>query len=44
MSYRLVIKNRAEQDLRQQAEYMLQNGNVDAAVNFWRRQKQRFLN
>ena len=34
MSYRLVIKNRAEQDLRQQAEYILQNGNVDAAVNF----------
>jgi toxin ParE1/3/4 len=34
MSYRLIIKNRAEQDLRQQAEYILLNGNTDAATRF----------
>jgi toxin ParE1/3/4 len=34
MTYRLIIKDRAEQDLRQQAEYILLNGNADAAVRF----------
>ncbi|GET39773.1 type II toxin-antitoxin system RelE/ParE family toxin [Microseira wollei] len=34
MTYRLIIKERAEQDLRQQAEYILLNGNADAAVRF----------
>lgn len=34
MNYRLIIRNRATQDLRQQAEYILQNGNSEAAVKF----------
>jgi toxin ParE1/3/4 len=34
MNYRLVIKNRAEQDLRGQAEYLLRQGNRDAAIAF----------
>lgn len=34
MSRRLVIKNQAARDLRQQAEYILQQGNVTAAEEF----------
>jgi toxin ParE1/3/4 len=34
MSYRLEIKNRATQDLRLQANYILMNGSVDAAERF----------
>lgn len=34
MSYRLIIADRAEQDLRQQAEYILRQGNAEAAVSF----------
>ncbi|MBW4671293.1 MAG: type II toxin-antitoxin system RelE/ParE family toxin [Cyanomargarita calcarea GSE-NOS-MK-12-04C] len=34
MNYRLIIKDRATQDLRQQANYILVNGNVDVAVKF----------
>jgi toxin ParE1/3/4 len=34
MNYRLIIKNRATQDLRQQANYILINGNADVAVKF----------
>ncbi|NJL78687.1 MAG: type II toxin-antitoxin system RelE/ParE family toxin [Richelia sp. RM2_1_2] len=34
MSYRLIIKDRATQDLRQLANYILVNGNADVAVNF----------
>ncbi|MDF5727979.1 MAG: type II toxin-antitoxin system RelE/ParE family toxin [Rhizonema sp. PD38] len=31
MNYRLIVKDRATQDLRQQANYILVNGNADAA-------------
>lgn len=34
MNYQLIVKNRATQDLRQQANYILVNGNADAAVKF----------
>ena len=34
MSYRLVVRHRATQDLRQQANYILVNGNADVAVKF----------
>lgn len=34
MSYRLIVRDRATQDLRQQANYILVNGNADAAVKF----------
>jgi toxin ParE1/3/4 len=34
MSYQLIVKNRATQDLRQQANYILVNGNVPAAEQF----------
>jgi toxin ParE1/3/4 len=34
MNYRLIIRDRATQDLRQQANYVLVNGNADAAVKF----------
>jgi toxin ParE1/3/4 len=34
MSYRLIIKNRATQDLRQQANYILVNGDSRAAERF----------
>jgi toxin ParE1/3/4 len=34
MSYRLIIKDRATQDLRQLANYILVNGNADVAVKF----------
>jgi toxin ParE1/3/4 len=34
MNYRLIIKNRAERDLREQAEYLLRQGDVDQAVTF----------
>jgi len=34
MSYRLIIKDRATQDLRQLANYILVNANADVAVNF----------
>jgi toxin ParE1/3/4 len=34
MNYRLIIKDPATQDLRQQAEYILQQGNTEAAVRF----------
>ncbi|MDF5719999.1 MAG: type II toxin-antitoxin system RelE/ParE family toxin [Rhizonema sp. PD37] len=34
MNYRLIVKDRATQDLRQQANYILVNGNADAAVKF----------
>jgi toxin ParE1/3/4 len=34
MSRKLTIRNRATQDLRQQANYILNNGNVDAAEHF----------
>ena len=34
MNYRLIVKNRATQDLRQEANYILVNGNTGAAVRF----------
>ncbi len=34
MNYQLIVKDRATQDLRQQANYMLVNGNADVAVKF----------
>jgi len=34
MSYRLIIKDRATQDLRQLANYILVSGNADVAVKF----------
>ena len=34
MSYRLIIRDRATQDLRQQANYILVNGNSHAAGQF----------
>jgi toxin ParE1/3/4 len=34
MNYRLIIKDRATQDLRQLANYILANGNADVAVEF----------
>ena len=34
MSRKLTIRNRATQDLRQQANYILNNGSVGAAENF----------
>jgi toxin ParE1/3/4 len=34
MSYQLIVKHRATQDLRQQANYILVNGNVRAAERF----------
>ena len=34
MNYRLIIKDRATQDLRQLANYILVNGNTQIAVNF----------
>jgi toxin ParE1/3/4 len=34
MNYRLIVKNRATQDLRAQANYILVNGNADVAVKF----------
>lgn len=34
MSYKLVVRNQATQDLRQQANYILLNGNADVAVKF----------
>ena len=34
MSYQLIVKNRATQDLRQQANYILVNGNAPAAERF----------
>jgi toxin ParE1/3/4 len=34
MNYQLVVKDRATQDLRQQANYILVNGNADVAVKF----------
>jgi toxin ParE1/3/4 len=34
MNYRLIVKNRATQDLRAQANYILVNSNADAAVKF----------
>jgi toxin ParE1/3/4 len=34
MSRKLTIRNRATQDLRQQANYILNNGNVDVAEHF----------
>ncbi|GAB4205838.1 MAG: hypothetical protein Fur006_62330 [Coleofasciculaceae cyanobacterium] len=34
MSYRLIIRDRATQDLRQQANYILVNGNTHAAGQF----------
>ncbi len=34
MNYRLIIRDRATQDLRQQANYVLVNGNADAVVRF----------
>lgn len=34
MSRQLIIRNRATQDLRQQANYILGNGSVDAAEQF----------
>jgi toxin ParE1/3/4 len=34
MSYRLIVKDRATQDLRHLANYILVNGNTDAAVKF----------
>jgi toxin ParE1/3/4 len=34
MSYRLVVKDKATQDLRQLANYILVNGNADVAVKF----------
>ena len=34
MNYRLIVKDRATQDLRQLANYILVNGNVDVAVKF----------
>ncbi len=41
MNYWLIVKDRATQDLRQQANYILVNGNADAAVKSWMRRKQR---
>jgi len=34
MNYRLIVKDRATQDLRQQANYILVNGNADVAAKF----------
>ncbi|QLE57117.1 type II toxin-antitoxin system RelE/ParE family toxin [Nostoc sp. TCL26-01] len=34
MNYRLIVKDRATQDLRHLANYILVNGNADAAVKF----------
>ncbi|MBW4645720.1 MAG: type II toxin-antitoxin system RelE/ParE family toxin [Goleter apudmare HA4340-LM2] len=34
MSYKLVVRDQATQDLRQQANYILVNGNADVAVKF----------
>ncbi len=34
MNYRLIIKDRATQDLRQLANYILVNGNAQIAVKF----------
>ena len=34
MSYRLIVKDRATQDLRHLANYILINGNTDVAVKF----------
>ncbi|MBN4000972.1 type II toxin-antitoxin system RelE/ParE family toxin [Nostoc sp. LPT] len=34
MSYKLVVTDQATQDLRQQANYILVNGNADVAVKF----------
>ncbi|BAZ01888.1 hypothetical protein NIES37_58950 [Tolypothrix tenuis PCC 7101] len=34
MNYRLIVKDRATQDLRQLANYILVNGNADVAVKF----------
>ncbi len=34
MSYRLIVKDRATQDLRHLANYILVNGNTDVAVKF----------
>jgi toxin ParE1/3/4 len=34
MNYCLSVRNRATQDLRQQANYILVNGNSDAALRF----------
>ncbi|MHC5763193.1 hypothetical protein [Nostoc sp.] len=34
MNYRLIVKDRATQDLRHLANYILVNGNTDAAVKF----------
>jgi toxin ParE1/3/4 len=34
MNYRLVVKDKATQDLRQLANYILVNGNADVAVKF----------
>jgi toxin ParE1/3/4 len=34
MSRKLIIRNRATQDLRQQANYILNNGNISAAEHF----------
>ncbi|MDR9898922.1 type II toxin-antitoxin system RelE/ParE family toxin [Aetokthonos hydrillicola Thurmond2011] len=34
MNYRLIVKDRATQDLRHLANYILLNGNADAAVKF----------
>jgi toxin ParE1/3/4 len=34
MNYRLIVKDQATQDLRQQANYILVNGNTDIAVKF----------
>ncbi|MBF2005236.1 MAG: type II toxin-antitoxin system RelE/ParE family toxin [Chlorogloeopsis fritschii C42_A2020_084] len=34
MNYKLVVKDQATQDLRQQANYILVNGNADVAVKF----------
>lgn len=36
MNYGLVVKDRATRDLRQQANYILVNGNPDTAVKFLR--------
>ncbi|MEA5570526.1 type II toxin-antitoxin system RelE/ParE family toxin [Calothrix sp. UHCC 0171] len=34
MNYRLIVKNQATQDLRQQANYILVNVNTDVAIKF----------
>lgn len=34
MNYRLIVKDRATRDVRQQANFILVNGNADAAVRF----------